>query len=143
MRKLYRSRSNKKIAGVLGGLGGYWKIDPTIIRLIFLVIFFLTAIFPLLIAYIIAAIVIPLEPASRVKKKYKRLYRSRKNKFLAGVLAGVAKFLKIDPTIVRLIFIAVMILTGFAPMIFAYIIAWIIIPEKPGRNIEIEVIDDE
>ncbi|NGX35175.1 MAG: hypothetical protein K1060chlam1_01547 [Candidatus Anoxychlamydiales bacterium] len=139
MRKLYRSRSNKKIAGVLGGLGDYWKIDPTIVRLIFLVIFFLTAIFPFLIVYIIAAIVIPIEPASRKQKKYKRLYRSKKNKFIAGVLAGVSEFLKIDPTIVRLIFIAIMILTGFAPMIFSYVVAWIIMPEKPGKDIEIEI----
>ncbi|NGX48495.1 MAG: hypothetical protein K940chlam5_00080 [Candidatus Anoxychlamydiales bacterium] len=139
MRKLYRSRSNKKAAGVLGGLGSYFNIDPTIIRLLFLVVFFITAIFPLLIAYIIAAIVIPVEPASRAQKKYKRLYRSRKNRFIAGVLAGIAMYFKIDPTIVRLIFIVVMIITGFVPMIFAYIIAWIIMPEKPGRNIEIEI----
>ncbi|HEU64924.1 MAG: hypothetical protein KR126chlam4_00307 [Candidatus Anoxychlamydiales bacterium] len=139
MRKLYRSRSNKKVAGVLGGLGNYFKIDPTIIRLLFLVIFFITAIFPLLIAYIIAAIVIPIEPASHAHKKYKRLYRSRKNKFIAGVLAGIAEFFKIDPTIVRLLFIVIMIITGFAPMIFVYIVAWIIVPEKPGKNIEIEI----
>ena len=139
MRKLYRSRSNKKAAGVLGGLVSYFNIDPTIIRLLFLVVFFITAIFPLLIAYIIAAVVIPVEPSSRAQKKYKRLYRSRKNRFIAGVLAGIAMYFKIDPTIVRLIFIVVMIITGFAPMIFAYIIAWIIMPEKPGRNIEIEI----
>jgi len=139
MRKLYRSRSNKKLAGVLGGLGEYWKIDPTIIRLIFLIIFFITAIFPFLIAYIIAAIIIPLEPITRKQRKYKVLYRSRKNKFIAGVLAGISEFLKIDPTIIRLIFIAIMILTGFAPMIFAYIVAWIVIPEKPGSDIEIEI----
>ena len=139
MRKLYRSRSNKKVAGVLGGLGNYFNIDPTIIRLLFLVIFFITAIFPLLIAYIIAAIVIPIEPASHAHKKYKRLYRSRKNKFIAGVLAGIAEFFKIDPTIVRLLFIVIMIITGFAPMIFVYIVAWIIVPEKPGKNIEIEI----
>ncbi len=139
MKKLYRSRSNKKVAGVLGGLGSYFNIDPTIIRLLFLVVFFITAIFPLLIAYIIAAIVIPVEPASRAQKKYKRLYRSRKNRFIAGVLAGIAMYFKIDPTIVRLIFIVVMIITGFAPMILAYIIAWIIMPEKPSRNIEIEI----
>ena len=139
MRKLYRSRSNKKVAGVLGGLGNYFNIDPTIIRLLFLVVFFITAIFPLFIAYIIAATVVPLEPVSRTHKKYKRLYRSRKNKFIAGVLAGIATYFKIDPTIVRLLFIVIMIITGFAPMIFAYIVAWIIMPEKPGRNIEIEI----
>ncbi len=139
MRKLYRSRSNKKVAGVLGGLGNYFNIDPTIIRLLFLAVFFITAIFPLSIVYIIAAIVIPVEPALRKYKKYKRLYRSRKNKFIAGVLAGIAMYFKIDATIVRLIFIVIMIITGFVPMIFAYIIAWIIMPEKPRKNIEIEI----
>lgn len=141
MRKLYRSRSNKKIAGVLAGLGDYWKIDPTIIRLIFIILLFLTAVLPLLIAYIIAAIVIPLQPASYSDKRYKRLYRSRKNRFIAGVLGGIAEFFKIDPTIVRLIYIGLMIITGFAPMILSYIIAWIIIPEKPVRDIEIEIKD--
>ncbi|NGX51798.1 MAG: hypothetical protein KR126chlam5_00085 [Candidatus Anoxychlamydiales bacterium] len=139
MRKLYRSRSNKKVAGVLGGLGNYFNIDPTIIRLLFLAVFFITAIFPLSIVYIIAAIVIPVELTLRKYKKYKRLYRSRKYKFIAGVLAGIAMYFKIDSTIVRLIFIVIMIITGFVPMIFAYIIAWIIMPEKPRKNIEIEI----
>ncbi len=141
MRKLYRCRKNKKIAGVLAGLGEYWNIDPTILRLLFLLIFFLTVIIPLLIGYLIASFIIPLEPIyQKHPKQYKRLYRSRKDKFIAGVLAGIAEFLKIDSTIVRLIFIVLMIITGFVPLIFTYIIAWIIIPEKPSKDIEIEIL---
>lgn len=37
-KKLYRSRTNKKIAGVCGGLGQYFNIDPTIVRIIFLLL---------------------------------------------------------------------------------------------------------
>ena len=45
MKKLYKSRTNKKLAGVCGGLGDYFKIDPSIIRLLVLVIGVFTAIF--------------------------------------------------------------------------------------------------
>lgn len=38
-KKLYRSYQDRKIAGVCGGLGKYFNIDPTIVRVIFLVLF--------------------------------------------------------------------------------------------------------
>ncbi|MFA5075480.1 MAG: PspC domain-containing protein [Candidatus Babeliales bacterium] len=60
MKTLYRSRTNKKIAGVCGGLGKYFDIDPIIIRLIWLFFFFCGG--SGIILYIIAWIVIPLEP---------------------------------------------------------------------------------
>lgn len=37
-KKLYRTRNDKKIAGVCGGLGRYFGIDPTVVRIIFLVL---------------------------------------------------------------------------------------------------------
>ena len=59
MRKLYKSRTNKKICGVCGGLANYLEIDPTIVRLItFLLICFVGA---GLIAYIAAALIMPYE----------------------------------------------------------------------------------
>lgn len=58
--KLYRSRSNRMIAGVCGGIGEYAGIDPTIIRLLLIVLVFLG--FSGVLAYIIAWIVIPEEP---------------------------------------------------------------------------------
>ena len=60
MKKLYRSRDNKVLAGVCGGIGEYFEIDPVIIRLIWIV---LTMIWGFgLFLYIIAIFLIPLEP---------------------------------------------------------------------------------
>lgn len=63
-KKLYRSRTDKKIAGVCGGIGQYFGIDSTVIRLAF-VLFCLAGGSGLLV-YIIAAIVMPDEPETMV-----------------------------------------------------------------------------
>jgi len=62
-KKLYRSKTDRKIAGVCGGLGQYLDIDPVIVRLAW-VIFTLAGGAGLL-AYIIAWIIIPEEPAAQ------------------------------------------------------------------------------
>ncbi len=59
-KKLYRSDENKIIFGICGGIGEYFDIDPVIIRLILIVLICLG--FSGLIAYIIAAFVIPRRP---------------------------------------------------------------------------------
>lgn len=59
-KKLYRSNKDKKIFGVCGGIAEYFDIDSTIIRLIF--IFFVLCVGTGVLAYIIAALVMP-EPA--------------------------------------------------------------------------------
>ncbi|HIS30383.1 MAG TPA: PspC domain-containing protein [Candidatus Limivivens intestinipullorum] len=59
-KKLYKSDTNRMICGVCGGVGEYFNIDPTIVRLLF-VFFGLTAAAGI-IAYIIAAIIIPSRP---------------------------------------------------------------------------------
>ena len=56
MKRLYRSKENKKIAGICMGIGDYFDIDPIIIRLLFLVALFLGG---GLIVYILAWIIIP------------------------------------------------------------------------------------
>ncbi|MFA5075487.1 MAG: PspC domain-containing protein [Candidatus Babeliales bacterium] len=61
MEKLYRSRTDKKIAGVCGGLAKYFDVDPVIIRLVWLLFVLFGG--SGLIIYIIAWIIIPLEPA--------------------------------------------------------------------------------
>ena len=60
---------------------------------------------------------------------YKKLYRSVTDKMLAGVCGGLAEYFAIDPVIVRLIFVLAVIFGGSG--ILAYIILWIIIPQKP------------
>lgn len=59
--KLYRSRRSKMVAGVLGGLGEYFSIDPTLLRLAFVALVLLTN-GPFVIAYIVMAIVVPQAP---------------------------------------------------------------------------------
>ncbi len=59
-KKLYRSKENKMLAGVCGGLADYLEIDVSIIRIAFAVGSLLACI--ALIGYIIAAIIIPMEP---------------------------------------------------------------------------------
>lgn len=59
MKKIYRSQENKKIAGILGGLGELFDIDPTLLRLVFVFIGLATGIIPLIVAYLVGWIIIP------------------------------------------------------------------------------------
>lgn len=59
----------------------------------------------------------------------KRLYKSKKNKMLAGVCGGIAEYFNIDPTLVRLGWAILCMFAGSG--ILAYIIAAIVIPQNP------------
>ena len=63
----------------------------------------------------------------------KRLYRSRRDRMLGGVCAGLAEYFEIDPTIVRLLAVAAFAMTGCFPTLLAYIVAWAIVPEAPAE----------
>jgi phage shock protein C len=64
MKRLTLSQSDKKIAGVCGGLGEYFDLDPTIVRLTVVVLGLITAVIPMVIGYLIAWMVIPHKPAA-------------------------------------------------------------------------------
>lgn len=61
-KKLYKSSTDKMLCGVLGGLGQYFGIDSTLVRLVFTIGAFCTAVVPAIIIYIICAIIIPDAP---------------------------------------------------------------------------------
>lgn len=61
-RKLYRSRADKMIAGVMGGWAEYLNVDSSFVRIGYAVLTLLTGIFPGFILYVLMAIIIPLEP---------------------------------------------------------------------------------
>jgi phage shock protein C len=63
----------------------------------------------------------------------KRLYRSRDDKKIAGVCGGLAEYFGIDATIVRLIFV-VLLLPGGLPGFIPYILLWIIVPLEPTEK---------
>jgi phage shock protein PspC (stress-responsive transcriptional regulator) len=61
VKRLYRSRTSRVIAGVAGGIGNYLGVDPVVIRVIW-VILLIPGFFPALIAYLICWAIIPQEP---------------------------------------------------------------------------------
>lgn len=63
-RKLYRAKDDRMLAGVCGGLAEYFKIDATVVRLLFVIGTVLGG--PGLLAYIICLILMPLEPEMEI-----------------------------------------------------------------------------
>ena len=66
----------------------------------------------------------------------KKLYRSKKDKMIAGVCGGIAEYFDVDTTLIRLLTVLFVLLGGAG--VAVYIIAWIIIPKNPE-----EVSDDK
>ncbi len=59
MKRVYRSRTDKKIFGVCGGIGEAYDIDPTVIRIIVVFLALATGLVPMIITYIIARLIMP------------------------------------------------------------------------------------
>ena len=60
----------------------------------------------------------------------KRLYRSKRDRKLAGVCGGLGEYLDIDPNLVRLGLFLLALATGIFPVVITYIAAWLILPEE-------------
>jgi phage shock protein C len=80
-KKLYRSRTNSMIGGVCGGLGEYLNVDPTIMRLVAVLLVFANGIG--LLAYIIAWIIIPRNPG--IEPEVMVTEKSELNRLLPGL----------------------------------------------------------
>lgn len=61
----------------------------------------------------------------------KRLMRSRSDRKIAGVCAGLAHYYDVDVTLVRILCIFLTLATGVCPGIATYLLAWIIVPSEP------------
>ncbi|HBY99502.1 MAG: PspC domain-containing protein [Ardenticatenaceae bacterium] len=67
-KRLYRSRDERIVAGVCGGIAEYLDVDPTLVRLAFILLSI--GPFPGLLAYLIMMLVIPLEPLAGSERSY-------------------------------------------------------------------------
>ncbi len=65
-------------------------------------------------------------------KEIKRLYRSMKNRWIAGVCGGIGEYSDVDPLIIRLLFLILLFLGGAGLII--YIVAWIMMPLNPNHT---------
>ncbi len=84
------------------------------------------------------------EPELEEKEEdQKRLTRSRRNKKIAGVCGGIADYLNLDPTLVRIAFVVGTIASGGWPFFFAYIALAYVMPKEDPPKERIRIIRDE
>lgn len=61
-KRIYRSRAEMQLAGLCGGLGEYFQVDPVLIRLLFVLGTLLTGVVPGVVAYLVGWLIVPVEP---------------------------------------------------------------------------------
>ncbi|RJR28965.1 PspC domain-containing protein [Candidatus Microgenomates bacterium] len=72
--------------------------------------------------------------AKKKVKNPKKLFRSKKDRVIAGVMGGVGEFFGQDSTLVRIVWLLILAFTGFLPGILLYSAAAVIIPVKPKQK---------
>jgi phage shock protein PspC (stress-responsive transcriptional regulator) len=68
-------------------------------------------------------------PGLRGKESAVPLHRSRQHKMIAGVCGGIAEWLGWDPTVVRILYVVVSVLSAAFPGIIVYVALWILMPK--------------
>ena len=111
MKKLYLGR-DKKICGLCAGLGNYFNIDPTLIRIALTFLTLITAVFPALVVYLVMSLVMPQAPDDYVEVNTGKLLTRGINKKISGVCSGYAEYFGVDVTVVRLIFAILLLFIG-------------------------------
>lgn len=123
--RLWRSRSNRLVAGVLGGLAEKFGWEPRPVRLLYGLLGLLTlplAGLPAILPYlglwsITRALGLSAAPGPR-------LWRSRSNVVVAGVLGGVAERLGVAPTFVRVLYGGLTVVSMGVPGVVTYLVLW-------------------
>jgi len=62
MKRVYRSRTDKKIFGVCGGIGEAYNLDPNVIRIVVVFLALATGLLPMVITYVVARFLMPSTP---------------------------------------------------------------------------------
>ncbi len=133
VRRLLRSRTDRTCAGVCAGLAEYVEWDPTIVRLLWVLALFFSGGMALF-AYIVLWIVMPEGPERSQAADYaagSRLVRSRAERMLAGVCGGLAEYVGMDVTLMRVLWVVATFISGGLTLI-AYPVFWLVMPES-GR----------
>jgi phage shock protein C len=135
-RKLFRNAAAGRLAGVCAGIADYLDVDVTVVRLGWIILSIVPGgLVGGVIAYVAAALVMPVAPLSvEAPRTKRRVTRSSTDRKIAGVCGGLAEFFSIDATVVRLLWIVLTIVPGAIILgMVAYAVAWFIIPEAPRQ----------
>lgn len=132
-KKIFRTRQDRILAGVLGGLGQYFNINPAILRI---AVALLAIYYPvggvLALAYIAAWILLPEGPLGSEKTfppLFGDLKRSRTERMVAGVCGGISRYYKLDVNILRIFFVVLTLLSG-GVLAGVYLILWMLLPQE-------------
>ena len=132
-RKLFRRPESGRIAGICSGIAEYLDVDVTLVRVAWVVLSIVPGGFiGGLVAYLAAWVLVPeaTEPA-RADSPARQLTRSLEDRRMAGVCGGIADYLRIDSTIVRLAWIVLTVVPGAIVLgVAAYLIAWFVMPVR-------------
>jgi len=133
-RRLVRYSSAGRVAGVCAGIAEYVDTDVTLVRLAWIVLSIVPgALLGGLLAYLAAWIVMPDAPGSvpAAAPADRRLTRSIGDRKIAGVCGGIAEYLNVDSTAVRVVWAILSIVPGCVVMgVIAYLAAWFIMPDQ-------------
>lgn len=125
MKKLHRIAEDRKIAGICGGLGDYFDLDPVFFRLFFLASLLFGGLGAL--AYLILWIMVPEKAGAQGEPRpLKRLHLSNFDRKIGGVCGGFGEWAEIDPVLFRVAFILLALACGLG--IVLYIALWLLVP---------------
>lgn len=130
-RRLARLPDEGKLGGVCAGIAAYFRIDPTVVRLAWVILSVIPGVIVGgIIAYAIAWFVVPVggtdTPPSAAGR---RLTRSATDRKIGGVCGGLASYFDVDPTLVRLATVILAIYPGAIICgVLVYLLAWFVIP---------------
>ena len=130
MQRLHRSKQDRKIAGVCGGLGDYFEIDPVFFRLVFLLSILFGGFGAL--AYLVMWIMVPEHEG--VVRDARLLRLSATDRKIAGVCGGFGAFFDLDPLLFRVAFVVLAFFGGLGILLYA--VLWLVIPSPaaPARR---------
>ena len=111
MKNLYLGR-DKKLFGLCAGVGNYFNLDPTLIRIAVATVSLITAVLPAIAVYVVLSLVIPQAPVDYTEVNDGKLLTRGTDKKISGVCSGYAEYFCVDITVVRLIFAVLLFFIG-------------------------------
>ena len=145
-RRLTRSRTDVKIAGVCAGLADYLDVDVVLVRAAWLVFSIVPgAIIGGVIAYVAAWLLIPEATQLEASRSDRRqLTLSVADAKLAGVCGGLAEYFDVDATAIRLVWVILSIFLGaVVGGVLAYLAAWLVIPKPAAVVMSTAAVDGD
>ena len=138
-KRLHRSRVDRQIGGVCGGIARYFDVDPVLVRMAWVILAIVPGAIVLgVLAYLVAWLIIPeVEPGSESNTtpgegaawRSRRLYRSALDTKIGGVCGGIAEYFRVDPTAIRVLWVVLSIFPGAIICgVLTYLVAWFIMP---------------